>query len=248
MTASKLILHWLSQSRSQRLVWLLEELEVDYEVKIYNRIDGVYSPPELVALHPLGRSPVLEIITNGKTRYLAESGHIFQYLLENFDPKRKLAPLNDDDKEELGFYLHFAEGTLQPDLVSLVIHYITTTKVPWGFRFLVSMVLGAINKGYYEPHLLASLDFLEGKIKTQHEAGSKYFLGEKVSGADMILYFPIYSNIFSDAERSKSIFATIPSVFDRFPHLFQWAQEIVKEPKLIRANKKIAELDPTTKI
>ncbi|KAK6465737.1 glutathione S-transferase [Scheffersomyces coipomensis] len=248
MTQPKFILHWLSQSRAHRIVWLFEELDLPYELKIYKRTKEYRSPPELIKLHPLGRSPVLEIIEDNKSKYIIESGHIIQYLIEKYDRDGKLVPITDDEKEQVGFYLHFGEGTLQPDLVSLLVNNTAKHKAPWGFKFLASQITNGINKGFYEPHLLTNLDFLESKIKAQHELGSKYFVGHKLSGADLILLFPIYANIFSDPKRVSEMFKASKPIEKIYPHLYQWSQDIIKEPKLIKANESISTYDKEAKL
>ncbi|KAK6204733.1 glutathione S-transferase [Scheffersomyces amazonensis] len=242
----KIILHWLTQSRAHRIVWLLEELELPYELKIYHRTKAYRSPPELRALHPLGRSPVLEVINDGKSKLIVESGHIIQYLVENFDYKKKFAVENADDKEEIEFILHFTEASLQSGLVAILVNNVAKGKAPWGLQFLAGAITGSINKGFYEPQLSENLNFLESKIKQQHELGRKYFVGDKLSEADIILIFPIYSNLFADAQRSDKIFQK--PIAELFPHLHKWTQEITKEPKLLKANEVIESLDQSAKL
>lgn len=121
----------LNGSRAQAIVWLLEELQVPYDVEIYHRQANKLAPPELVKVHPLGKSPVITITAPGSPEpvVLAESGFIFQYLTEHFTEARNLAPKRWKDGQEgkvLGeteawmryqYFLHYSEGSFMPNLV-----------------------------------------------------------------------------------------------------------------------------------
>jgi len=125
---AKITLHWLNQSRSHRILWLLEELNVDYELKIYKRQPNMLAPPELKEVHPLGKSPVLEVQAEGLPPIvIAESGAIIEYLLDHygpdFIPKRypegKEGQVGAETPEWIRFrhFMHYTEGSLQPNLL-----------------------------------------------------------------------------------------------------------------------------------
>ncbi|MFL6659319.1 MAG: glutathione S-transferase, partial [Massilia sp.] len=102
-----IIVHHLNNSRSQRILWLLEELGLDYEIKKYERdAKTMLAPPELRAIHPLGKSPV---ITDGDTM-VAESGAIIEYLVERYGKGRLIPAAGTPDKLRYTYFLHYAEG------------------------------------------------------------------------------------------------------------------------------------------
>jgi len=120
-----IVLHHLNNSRSQRILWLLEELGVPYEVKRYQRdAKTMLAPPELRKIHPLGKSPV---ITDGDVT-LAESGAIIEYLAEKYGEARLLPPAGTPNRLRCTYWLHYAEGSaMSPLLLKLVFHRVETT-------------------------------------------------------------------------------------------------------------------------
>lgn len=125
---AKLTLHWLDRSRSHRIVWLLEELGLQYDIKVYKRQSNMLAPPELTNIHPLGKSPVLEVQTEGSEPIVvAESAVIVEYLLDHFGqqliPKQYVEGKQDqvggETQEYLRYryFMHYAEGSLMPFLV-----------------------------------------------------------------------------------------------------------------------------------
>ena len=109
--------HHLNQSRSQRVLWALEELSLPYKIERYQRDKTMMAPAALRKVHPLGKSPVLE--DNGLI--LAESGAILEYLQETYDPTSQLKPQDREMKLHYRFWLHYAEGSLMPLLLMLTI-------------------------------------------------------------------------------------------------------------------------------
>ncbi|KAI3406262.1 hypothetical protein KGF56_001104 [Candida oxycetoniae] len=240
----KIIVHWLNYSRSQRIVWLLEELGVPFELKVYKRDKEFRAPKELEKIHPLGKSPVIEIIkANGEREIIAETGHIFQYLLQNYDHKHTLVPEDPREQREVDYFLHYSEGTLQPNLVTLLVHSFAKKRAPFGTRFLMGLLVKGIDDQYYFPETKKNLDFLEGILSKQNKAGSKYFVGKKLTGADIILSFPILTNIFSNKDTARSIgFADIDKMW---PNLSAWSKNIDNEPNFIKANELVAQYETT---
>jgi glutathione S-transferase len=127
-----IVLHHLNNSRSQRILWLLEELGVEYEVKRYQRdAKTMLAPPALRAVHPLGKSPVL---TDGDLT-LAESGAIIEYLVERYGEGRFIPAAGTPERLRYTFWLHYAEGSAMPPLLmALVFHRIETAPMPFFVR------------------------------------------------------------------------------------------------------------------
>lgn len=165
------IVHHLEDSRSQRVLWLLEELDVPYTVKRYER-DAVtrLAPPELMAIHPLGKSPVIEV--DGVV--LAETGAIFDSLLDRFDPSFKLHPGPSDPNFELHrFWIHYAEGSAMPPLLmKLIMSRLGDAAAP-AMVFVNAQI--ALHAGFQE--------------KTVAKTG--WLVGNGLTAADIILSFPV---------------------------------------------------------
>ena len=160
--------HHLNNSRSQRVLWLLEEIGTPYEVVRYQRKATMLAPRELKRVHPLGKSPVIE--DDGKK--LAETGLIVEYLVERYGPD--LAPTRDSDLYwRYKYWLHYAEGSLMPPLLlKLVVKRLG--------------LLGLPARGFVNSQLKLHLDFLEAEL-----GSTPWFLGERFSAADIMLSFPL---------------------------------------------------------
>lgn len=234
--------HRLEHSRSHRVLWLLEELTIPYELRTYKRNKQYRAGPEFEKLHPLGKSPVIEAVyESGETKVIAETGHIISFLVSAYDTTGKLTPETEADRIDADYYLHYAEGTLQPLLVSLLINTMAKQRAPFGTGFLVSKVVAGLNDAYYVSELEKNLAYLESQVKKQHDKGNKYIVGNKLSVADIILIFPIYSNMFADPKRLHELSGSDPRV--TYPNLSQWADFIRKEKGFVRANERIDSLD-----
>ena len=124
--------HHLENSRSQRVLWLLEELGVDYEIKMYKRNpETKLAPPELLEIHPLGKAPV---VTDGE-HTLAESGAIIEYLVRKYDDGRLRPAAGTSAALSYTYWLHYAEGSFMPFmLLSLIISRIETAPMPFPSR------------------------------------------------------------------------------------------------------------------
>jgi glutathione S-transferase len=160
--------HHLENSRSQRVLWLLEELELGYEVRRYERSPKtMLAPPELRRVHPLGKSPLIE----HEGRVIAETGAIVEYLVEAADGR--LAPTRRDDILRYRHFLHYAEGSLMPPLlVMLVIHRLG--------------LLGRPARPTIRKMIDRHLDWLETEL-----AGRPWFAGEEFTAADIMMSFPL---------------------------------------------------------
>lgn len=220
----KIVLHWLDQSRSQRIVWLLEELELEYEVKVYYRDPKTFRAPEsLKKVHPLGKSPIIEV--DGKV--IGESGHMAQYLVSKFDKKQKLSVQDEDEQERIDYYLHYAEGTLQPFQVMLLIAMKVKEMSPFVMKPLVNTIVNKMNAAYAEPELEMNLKYLDEELSKNP---SGFFVGSKLSAADIILSFPLKNaiNRFGITKQSH-------------PHILAWYEKIKLLDGYQRAQAKVEE-------
>ena len=191
--------HHLNNSRSQRVLWLLEELEVPYEVVRYQRDPRtMLAPAELKRVHALGKSPV---ITDGALT-VAESGAIVEYLIERHGHGRLKPSAGSDEALRWRYWLHFAEGTAMPPLLlKLVFERIKTAPMPFFAR---PIARGIANKALglmVEPNLKRHLDFMEVEL-----GRSTWFAGEEFSVADLQMSFPVEASAQRaglDASRPK---------------------------------------------
>jgi len=178
-----LIVHHLNNSRSQRILWLLEELGVAYEVKHYQRDpETMLAPPELSAVHPLGKSPV---ITHGD-RVIAETGAIVTYLVDNFGDGRLMPPGGTEDRLRYIYWLNFAEGSaMTPLLVSLLFDKVSK-RTPFLVRPVAKAIAAAVQKNYAGPTINAQLDYVETEL-----TAAPWFTGAAFSAADVMMSFPL---------------------------------------------------------
>lgn len=177
-------LHHLENSRSQRILWLLEELGAEYDVKRYGR-DKITSlaPPELLEIHPLGKSP---IVTDGDVT-VAESGAIIDYLVHKFDVGRMLPPDGSPERLAYNYWLHYAEGTFAPlMLVSLIIGRIETSPMPFFAKPIAKGIVGKVRGGFLDANVKRNLDFMESTL-----SDSTWFCGEELTAADVQMSFAV---------------------------------------------------------
>ncbi len=176
--------HHLNNSRSQRILWLLEELGVPYEIKRYQRDPKtMLAPPELKRVHPLGKSPV---ITDGELT-LAESGAIIEYLAERYGDGRLLPPAGSPERLRCTYWLHYAEGSAMPPLLlKLVLNQVRAASAPFFVRPIARSIANKVDRTFTDPQLKLHRDYLEGELG-QHE----WFVGDELSAADIQLSFPL---------------------------------------------------------
>lgn len=174
--------HHLNHSRSQRILWLLEELGLAYEIKRYERdAKTMLAPASLRAVHPLGKSPV---ITDGELT-LAESGAIIEYLVERYGAGGLAPPVGTPARLRYTYWLHYAEGSaMSPLLLKLVFDKIEKTPMPFFAKPIVRAVCAKTKSAFIEPQIRQHLDYLEGEL-----GKSTWFAGEAFSGADVQLSF-----------------------------------------------------------
>jgi len=176
-----IIVHHLNNSRSQRLLWLLEELEIPYEIKKYERTTEMRAPPELKKVHPLGKSP---IITDGDVT-LAESGAIVEYLLLKYP---KFQPPEAGRIDNL-YFTHYAEGSLMPVLTNKFIFSLVPQRAPALMRPLIKPTFSMLNKKLVLPQIKSHCEFIEAHLA---KTSSGWFAGgDHPTSADFMMAFPL---------------------------------------------------------
>ncbi|WNO52560.1 glutathione S-transferase family protein [Stakelama saccharophila] len=164
-----LVVHHLENSRSQRILWLLEELRLDYRVKRYERDSGtMLAPPELRRVHPLGKAPLLE--DDGTV--IAETGAIVEYLVEKADGKLGPPP-HRRSMLQYRHFLHYAEGSLMPPLFTKLV----LSRVP---------LLGKTAQKRFQPMIDVHLDYVEAELSDR-----PWFAGDRFTAADVMMSFPL---------------------------------------------------------
>lgn len=176
--------HHLNNSRSQRVLWLLEELGLEYEIERYQRDPKtMLAPPELRKVHPLGKSPV---ITDGAMT-IAESGAILEYLVEKYGKGRLVPPEGTPERLRHRYWMHYAEGSAMPPLLmKLVFDRIETSPAPFFVRPVIRALAQRVKRTFVEPQIALHLDYLEGEL-----AKSTWFAGDEFTTADIQMSFPI---------------------------------------------------------
>lgn len=213
--------HHLETSRSQRVLWLLEELGVPYEIKLYKRDPKTrLAPPELKAVHPLGKSPV---ITEGKET-IAESGVILEYLVERFGAKAqgKLGHLQPapgtPEHRQARFWMHYAEGSLMNWLVMKLVFTTIPKQTPFFVRPIARQICGQVQAKLIDPNLATALAFIES-----HLASHVWFAGDHISIADFQMSFPVEAALARAASAES------------FPKLAAYQARMVARPAYQRA-------------
>jgi glutathione S-transferase len=177
-----IIVHHLNNSRSQRVLWLLEELGVSYDVRCYERDKRTrLAPPELRAIHPLGKSPVVEAAGN----VLAETGAIVEYLIDKHGEGRLRPAPDTPERLRYTYWLHYAEGSAMPPLLLRLMLQVMATRTPALLRGLVKSVTSRTDAGFVAPQLKTHMDFWESEL-----GKAAWLAGEEISGADIVMSFP----------------------------------------------------------
>jgi len=211
------IVHHLNNSRSQRILWLLEELEVPYEVKRYERdATTMLAPPSLLAVHPLGKSPV---VTDDDGTTVAESGAIVEYLVGRYGHGRLIPAAGSADRLRYTYWLHYAEGSAMPPLLlKLVFTRMEQAPVPFFVRPIVKKIVAAAMTSFIEPQLKRHLDYMESEV-----AKTGWFAGSELTAADIQMSFPLEAAASrAGLDRSR-------------PHLTAFLEKIHARPAYRRA-------------
>lgn len=177
--------HHLENSRSQRVLWLLEELGLQYRVKRYARDPKTrLAPDSLRKVHPLGKSPV---ITDGELA-VAESGAIVEYLVESYGGASGLRPAaGTPERLRYTYWLHYAEGSAMPPLLlGLVFRKMPESPMPFFVRPIVRGISAKAMSGFVEPQIERHLAFIEAEL-----GRDEWFAGSDFSAADIQMSFPL---------------------------------------------------------
>ncbi|HWW26551.1 MAG TPA: glutathione S-transferase [Caulobacter sp.] len=178
-----IVVHHLNNSRSQRVLWLLEELGVPYEVKRYQRdAQTMLAPPELLAVHPLGKSPV---ITDGD-KTLAETGAIVEYLVETHGQGRLVPAAGTPERLRWTYWLHYAEGSAMTPLLLKLVFTALPARAPGLLRGLVRTIAAKAQTGFVDRQLKSHIDYWEAEL-----AKSEWFAGPAFTAADIMMSFPL---------------------------------------------------------
>ena len=213
-----LVVHHLENSRSHRILWLLEELGVDYEIKRYERDKTTnLAPPELREVHPLGKSPV---ITDDDVT-VAESGLIVEYLIEKYGNGRLMPTAGTPAHLQFRYWMHYAEGTFMPlMIISLILNRIETAPVPFFLKPVTKQIASKAMAAYAGPNIKLNLAYLEEALQN-----SSWFCGDEMTGADILMSFPIEA-------------AAVRTDLTEYPALNEFRQRIRALPAYQRAIEK----------
>jgi glutathione S-transferase len=179
-----IVVHHLNNSRSQRILWLLEELDLPYEVKRYERdAQTMLAPPPLGAVHPLGKSPV--ITDDGQT--IAESGAIVEYLVGRYGKGYLVPPEGTPERQRYTYWLHYAEGSLMPPLLlRLVFDRVESAPMPFFARPIARGIAGRVKGDFIQPQIDLHLNYVDAEL-----AKSTWFAGNEFTAADIQMSFPL---------------------------------------------------------
>ena len=182
--------HHLNNSRSQRILWMLEELNLEYEIIRYERdVKTLQGPESLRKVHPLGKSPVITDDGSGEQILIAESGAIIEYLMQSYGKKSSL--ITPETGSDYRYWLHFSEGSLMPPLLlRLIFDRVKKTPVPFFVKPITKAVADKVLSEFVNPNILRLLDFIEASLE-----GKKWFLGDQLSGADIQMSFPLETSL-----------------------------------------------------
>lgn len=210
-----IVVHHLNNSRSQRVLWLLEELALPYEVRRYEREKSGLAPKSLQAVHPLGKSPV---IVDGDVT-MAESGAILEYLVERHGGGRFAPAPGTPERRRYTYWMHFAEGTAMPPLVmKLVFDRIETAPMPFFVKPIAKAIAGKAKAIAVLPNIRRNLDFVEASL-----VDGPWFAGPEFSAADIQMSFPL------EAAAARA------GLGERYPRLASFLERIHARPAYRRA-------------
>lgn len=204
-------LHHLEQSRSFRILWALEELNLEYQIKFYRRLATLAAPPELKQIHPLGKAPVL----TDQDQNIAESAVILEYLQEQYDPQQQFKPQDRADLQQYRYWMHYAEGSLMPLLVMQLVMNNVPQHVPFLVKPVAKKITAGVKAAFIQPRLKDHIQFLETYL-----ASHDYFAGT-FSFADIQMSFPLQ--------------ALMTRAHGNYPNIQAFLQRIAQRPAYTRA-------------
>jgi glutathione S-transferase len=213
-----IVVHHLNNSRSHRVLWLLEELGLPYEIKHYQRDAGLLAPPSLRDIHPLGKSPV---ITDGGLT-LAESGAIIDYLAESHSAAGLAPAPGTPERIRYIYWMHYAEGSAMPLLLlKLIFDRIEQARMPFFARPIARSIAGRAKGQLVEPQLGRHLDYLEAEL-----AKTRWFAGDAFTAADIQMSYPVEAAVARAGLDSRR------------PNLMAFLERIQERPAYQRASER----------
>lgn len=212
-----IIVHHLENSRSHRILWLLEELDAPYEIVRYRRDKNLRAPAELRRIHALGKSPVVTV--DGVA--LAESGAIMDALIDLHGGRLRPEPATPLH-QRYRFFMHYSEGSFAPALlVKLITSRLRNAPAPFFVRPIAATIAGKIDQSFTDPEMLTHLRFLEAELKP-----STWFVGEELTAADIMLSFPLEAAMSRGALTSE------------YPRLGEFVSQVHARPAYRRATER----------
>lgn len=236
---AKITVYWLEKSRSQRIVWLLEELNLEYEVKIFKRNENFRAGDDLKAIHPLGKSPVIGITPEGGEEIIiAESETIVEYLCEHFGrhmipqryPEGKEGVIGAENKEFMRykFLMGYSEGSFMTILiVGLIILNIRNAPVPFFLKPITRGVADKVDSSFVNPELKKHCNFLEDYLA---QSSGEFFAGNILTGADIMIHFALEAGT-----------KRVPLSQTSYPKLYEYMRRLQKRDAYERAAKRVSE-------
>jgi glutathione S-transferase len=199
-------LHHLNNSRSQRIIWLLEALEIEYTIKHYQRDKKTnLAPAELEKIHPLGKSPV---ITDGE-RVIAESGLIIEYLCETYGSNHAFMG-NSENRWDVKYWLHYSEGSLMPLMVmKLVFDKIKSAPKPFFIKPIANVIVDKAIAAYAGPNIVKNVAYIEQHLASNQQQGKDYMCGIQLTAADFQMIFPLEALV----AKQKDIAQKLPNIY-----------------------------------
>lgn len=227
-------LHHLNNSRSTRILWLLEELELPYELVPYQREDTRLAPNALKHIHPLGKAPILEDKVQAYAKkqpkqtqnvVLAESGAIIEYLIHQYDVSHKFKPLlGSKEWRAYLFWLHFAEGSAMPPLLLSLVFQSIPARSPMLVKPIAKGISQKVMQSFVQPNLDRHNALIEETLAQQ-----AWFAGDKLTGADVQMSFVV------EAIKARGDIVN-------YPHMQQWLEKVRARPAYQTALEKGGEL------
>jgi glutathione S-transferase len=215
--------HHLEYSRSQRVLWLLEELGVPYEVKTYKRNPKTkLAAPEMKAIHPLGKSPII----TDEGQVVAESGAILEYLLDRYDPSHTLRPApGTPERLQYNYWLHYAEGSLMPPLlVALIFGEVQKAKLPFFVKPIVNGIVSKVRTAYIGPQIKLHYGFMEQELQKK-----PWFAGQNFTAADIQMSYPLEAGLTRGPSGSQ------------YPHIQNLVNRMKERPAWKKAEAKVGD-------
>ncbi|KAI8932613.1 hypothetical protein NX059_010112 [Plenodomus lindquistii] len=237
---AKIIVYWLNKSRGQRIIWLLEELNLEYDIKVFTRDEHGRARADLKEVHPLGRSPTIGITPAGSDKeiIIAESETIVEYICEHFGtqliPKRYpegkegVLGAETDEWMRYKFMMGYAEGSVFTILiVALISGKIKNSQVPFFIKPVVKGVASNIDSSYTDPELKNHFDFLEDYLS---KSSGEFFAGPELSGADIMIHFALEAGC-----------QRVPLSETSYPKLYAYMRKLQQRDAYKRAGERVTE-------